>query len=141
MTNALYDKYREAQLSGTGSVAWGTGAGGDTIKAVLVDTGAYTVNTATHQYLSDIASGARIATSAALAGKTVTAGVADANDVTFTAVTGASCEALVLYKDTGSAATSPLIAYIDTATGLPVTPNGGDISCVFDSGANRIFKL
>lgn len=36
---------------------------------------------------------------------------------------------------------SPLIAYIDTATGLPVTPNGGDITIAWDSGANKIFKL
>jgi hypothetical protein len=48
--------------------------------------------------------------------------------VTFTAVTGDVSEAVILYKDTGVAATSPLIAYIDTATGLPVTPNGGDIT-------------
>ena len=34
----------------------------------------------------------------------------------------------MIYKDTGSEATSPLIAYIDTATGLPITPNGGDIA-------------
>lgn len=137
MANALYDKYREAQLSGTGAVAWTA----DTIKAVLVDAADYTVNLATHQYLSDIVVAGRVATSGALAGKTATAGVADANDVTFTAVTGDPSEALVLFKDTGSAATSPLIAYIDTATGLPVTPNGGDITVTWDNGANKIFKL
>jgi hypothetical protein len=47
----------------------------------------------------------------------------------------------VIYKDTGTAATSPLIAYIDTATGLPVTPNGGDITVTWDNGSNKIFKL
>jgi hypothetical protein len=136
MANALYDKGREGFLDG--SIDWDT----DTIKAVLVDNGAYTVDLATHQFLSDIASGARIATLAAgLSGKTVTAGVADASDATFTAVSGASVESIVLYKDTGSAATSRLIAYIDTATGLPVTPNGGDITVAWDNGANKIFKL
>ena len=135
MANALYDKARQAFLEG--SIAWLT----DTIKAVLVDTGAYTPNLATHQFLSDIPSGARIYTSVALTGKTSTNGVADANDLTDTAVTGVSCEALVLIKDTGSAATSPLIAYIDTATGLPVTPSGGDILITWDNGANKIFKL
>lgn len=141
MANALYDKYRESQLSGTGAVAWGTGSGGDTIKAVLVDTAAYTVNLATHQFLSDIAAGARIATSPAFAGKTVTAGVADANDLTFAAVTGPTIEALVIFKDTGTPATSPLIGWIDSATGLPATPNGTDIPVVFDNGPNKIFKL
>jgi hypothetical protein len=34
-----------------------------------------------------------------------------------------------------------LIAYIDTATGLPVTPNGQNITVSFDNGSNRIFKL
>ncbi len=135
MANALYDKGREGFLDGT--IDWDT----DNIKVVLVDTAAYTVNLATHDFLDDIVIGARIATSANLASKTVTAGVADAADVTFTAVTGASVEALVIYKDTGVAGTSRLIAYIDTGTGLPVTPNGGDITVQWDSGANKIFKL
>ena len=135
MANALYDKGREAFL--TGGINWS----GDSIKAVLVDTGAYTVNLATHQFLSDIAAGARVATSANLGSKTVAAGVADAADSLFTAVSGPSVEAVVLYKDTGTAGTSPLIAYIDTASGLPVTPNGGDITVVWDNGANKIFKL
>jgi hypothetical protein len=38
--------------------------------------------------------------------KTVTDGVADANDVTLTAVTGDPSEALVIYKDTGTESTS-----------------------------------
>lgn len=135
MANAMYDLGRASFLDG--GIAWST----DNVKAVLVDTGAYTVNLATHQYLSDIAAGARIATSANLASKTSTAGVADAADVTFTAVTGASIEAVVLYKDTGTASTSNLICYIDTATGLPVTPNGGDITVVWDNASNKIFKL
>ena len=135
MANALYDKGREAFL--TGGINWS----GDSIKAVLVDTGAYTVNLATHQFLSDIPAGARIATSANLSAKTVAAGVADAADSLFTAVSGASVEAVVLYKDTGTAGTSALIAYIDTASGLPVTPNGGDITVAWDNGANKIFKL
>jgi hypothetical protein len=139
MANAVYDKGREAFLSG--GINWGTGTAGDNIKAVLVDTGAYTLNIATHQFLSDIAAGARISTSANFAGKTTTSGVADANDLTFTAVTGASCEALVIYKDTGTATTSALITFMDTATGLPVTPNGGDITVTFDNGTNKIFKL
>jgi len=50
-------------------------------------------------------------------------------------------ESIEIYKDSGVESTSRLIANIDTATGLPVTPNGGDITVVFDAGANRIFKL
>jgi len=145
-----------------------------------------------------------------LAGATLTNGVADANDTTFTSITGASVEALGIFLDTGSAATSrmigfvtgyhqvkcaktttgtsipvdPLVAGIANGTvlkwssgesstltgaavagdraltvtsttvtveatvsapangsGLPVTPNGGNIIVAWDNGANKIFKL
>lgn len=135
MASALYDKGRQGFLDG--SIDWDT----DDIRAILIDAGAYTVNLATHDNLDDIAAGARIAVSGALAGKTVVDGVADANDVTFTAVTGASVEAIVLYKHTGVESTSRLIAFIDSGTGLPVTPNGGNITVAWDAGANRVFKL
>jgi len=135
MANALFDKARQRFLEG--QFNWTT----DTIKAVLVDSGTFTVNLSAHEFLSDVGGGARISTSGAFTGKATTGGAADANDVTFTSVTGASIEAIILYKDTGSDATSPLIAYIDTATGLPITPNGGDIIVTWDNGANKIFKL
>ena len=135
MANALYDKGREAFLNG--QISWGN----DSIKVCLVDTNDYAVNLATHDFLDDIPSTAIVATSAALGSKTYAAGVADAADVTFSSVTGDISEALVIYQDTGTASTSRLIAYIDTATGLPVTPNGGDIVVQWDNGANRIFKL
>ena len=92
--------------------------------------------------VDDIRAGARIAVSAALGSKTSAAGVADAADVTFSAVSGATVEAVVLYKHTGVESTSNLIAYMDTGmTGLPVTPNGGDITVQWASTTNRIFKL
>jgi hypothetical protein len=138
MANQLYDKGREAFLAG--QIAWGTGAGGDTIKATLIDVADYTFSQA-HDFYDDVAAAAKEETSAAFAGKSVTGGVADANDIVFTGATGDPCEAIIIWKDTGSAATSPLIAYIDTATGLPVTPNGGDITVTWDNGANKIFKL
>lgn len=135
MANALYGKGRQKFLEG--SIAWLT----DNIKIVLVDTSLYTISINVDEFLSDIASGARVATSSNLGSKTSTLGVADAADVTFSAVSGAACALIVGYKDTGSAATSPLIFAIDTATGLPVTPNGGDITVQWDNGANKIFKL
>jgi hypothetical protein len=138
MANALYDKYRQTQLEGgASSVAWLA----DTIKPVLVDSELYTPNLATHQYLSDIPAGARVATGAALTGKTSTTGVADANDAVFTAASGPQSEYVVLYKDTGVATTSNLICLLDTLTGLPVTPNGGDITVIFPNDANKIFKI
>ncbi len=137
MANALYDSGRNAFARG--DILW-KAAGGSTIKVILVDTALYTVNLSTHANLSDVAAGARVAT-ATLTLIDPTAGVCDANDVNYGNVTGASAEALVIYKDTGVEATSTLIAYIDTATGLPVTPGGGPISITWDNGANKIFKL
>ena len=114
----------------------------DNIKVVLVDTATYTVSIDVDDFLDDIAGGARTATSGNLTTKTTTLGVFDADNVTFSSVAaGPANEALVIYRDTGTASTSELIAYIDTATGLPVTPNGGDITVTWDSGANKIFKI
>lgn len=135
MTNALYSKGREAFLNG--GINWVS----DDIRIILIDSASYTVNLATHNWLSDVAAPARIAVSGSLSAKTSTAGVANAAAVTFTAVTGAQSEALIIYKHTGTESTSNLIAYIDTATGLPVTPSGGNITVTWDSGVNKIFRL
>ena len=122
MANTLFDAARKRFLEA--QINWLT----DTIKVYLVDTGAYTPQTAVHEYLSDISGSARVAGPVTLVSKTTTGGAADAADCTFTSVTGNSIEAIVIYSDTGTESTSPLIAYIDTATGLPITPNGGDIA-------------
>lgn len=131
----MYAKGRQRFLEG--SIAWLS----DTVKCVLIDAADYTVNLATHEFLSDVPAAARVGTPQTLGSKTSTDGVADAADVTFPTVTGDPSEALLIWKDTGVEATSPLIAYIDSATGLPVTPSGGDIIVAWDAGSNRIFKL
>jgi hypothetical protein len=133
MANALYPKAKEAFLNATINMS------ANTITLALIDTGVYTYSTS-HQYRSDVANSAVIST-ATLANKTITSGVFDADDATFTSVSGANCEALIIYADTGVQGTSRLIAYIDSATGLPILPNGGDITVAFSSGANRIFSL
>ena len=140
MANSLYNKFKEKILNpGTLGTTSGTAVdiADDTIKVALVDTGTYTFSAA-HEFYSSV-SGV-VGTPATLASKTVTNGVVDAADVTFTAVSGASVEALVIYKDTGTAGTSSLIAYIDTvSSGLPVTPNGGDITITWNGSG--IFTL
>jgi len=134
MANALYDIGRNSFL--LADIDWLV----DAFDVVLVDTGAYTVDLVNHDFLDDVPAGARIAT-ANLAGMSAASGVADATDTVFPTVTGVSVEAVLIIKDTGAAATSDLIVWIDTATGLPVTPNGGDITVQWDGGANKIFKL
>ena len=135
MANTLYDYCRQRFLEA--QINWMT----DTVKVILVSTSAYTPQTAVHQYLADIPVSARIAGPVTLTAKATTGGAADAADCTFTSVSGATINAIVIYKDTGTEATSPLIAYIDTATGLPMTPNGGDIIVTWDNGVNKIFRV
>lgn len=124
MANTIYPKYKEAIIGGGANVDLAAG----NVKAVLVDDADYTYSVA-HEFLDDIPAGARVATSANLGTKSVTDGAFDAANFTFTSVSGDVAEALVIYIDTGSEATSRLVAYLDTGhTGLPVTPNGGDIN-------------
>lgn len=134
MANALYPKWKEQLLQFTANNNLSTG----TVKVALIDTGTYTYSSSDQFWSS--ASSASVGTPQTIGSKTYTNGVFDGADVTFTAVTGNSVEALILYIDTGSAATSPLVAYIDTSvTGLPVTPNGGNITITWN--ASGIFAL
>lgn len=134
MANALYPKWKEQLLQFTANNNLSSG----TVKVALIDTGTYTYNSADQFWSS--ASAASIGTPQTIGSKTFTNGVFDGDDVTFTAVSGNTIEALILYIDTGNAATSPLVAFIDTGvTGLPVTPNGGDITVTWN--ATGIFAL
>lgn len=135
MANSFYDKGLEGFA--TAGIAWTA----DTIKVVLVDAADYTVSLTTHDFLDDVPAIARVGTPVALTTPTATSGVLDAADATLTAVTGDPSEYVLIYKDTGTEATSRLIALIDTATGLPVTPNGGNITIQWDNGANRIGRI
>ena len=133
MANAIYPKYKEALLNGSANTNMSSG----TVKVALVDTGTYTYSSA-HEFLSSLTG--RVGTDQTLGTKTFTNGTFDAADSTWTAVSGSTCEALVIYIDTGVAGTSRLVAYLDTGvTGLPVTPNGGNISVTWDAAG--IFTL
>ena len=132
MANAIYPKYKEAVLQSSSDSSLG-----GTVKVALIDTGTYTYS-ASHQYLSDV-SGV-VGTAVTLGTKTYTNGTFDAANVTFTAVSGATVEAFLVYIDTGVAGTSRLVYYQDAnVTGLPVTPNGGDINLNFN--ASGIFTI
>lgn len=146
MANAFYPLWKNELLKGSANTALTTGATTN-VKAVLVQTSGAGTNytySASHQFLSDILSASRVATSAFLTNGTigsVATSVFDADDTVWTAVaTGEAAEALVLFIDTGTAGTSRLIAYFDTGvTGLPVTPNGGNINVQFN--ASGILQL
>lgn len=133
MANAIYPLYKQALLDASANVDLNDG----TVKVALIDTGVYTYN-ASDEFYSSV-SGV-VGTPQTIANTTVTNGLFDGDDVTFSSVTGNSAEALLIYIDTGSAATSRLVAWIDTGvTGLPVTPNGGNINVTWN--ASGIFQL
>lgn len=90
-------------------------------------------------FIDDILAAARvpaIASCPALASKTngvVAVGTFDAADLTFTALTGDASESLILFEDSGVETTSDLVARWDTATGLPLTPSGGNVTVVWNA--------
>jgi hypothetical protein len=130
MANAIYPKYKQSLLNGDSDTVL-TGSGSTGLYVALVDTGTYTYNS-THQFYSSL-SGV-VGTDQEITGVTVTNGTIAGGNVTYTSVTGNSVEALVLYrKNAGANTTWRLIAYIDTSvTGLPVTPNGGNITITWN---------
>lgn len=137
MADALYDFGREGFLAA--DIDWDA----HTINMAMVDTGVYTF-AASHQFWTEVAGDVSglVFTPKTLSGKTVANGIANAADDTFTGASGATVEALVLYSVAADEGTSRLIAYIDGATGLPVTLNGGDVTVTWDNTASvLIFKL
>lgn len=137
MASEVNPNYKEGLLSGTANHSLTTG----TVKAVLIDNAAFSYS-ASVRFMTDVATAARIAKSLPLANKTVIDGVFDADDTTFSAVSGAVSEELLLMISAGSDGANVVVARIDTfASGMPVTPNGGDIAVAWDNGANKIFKL
>lgn len=136
VASVIYPKFKQALWE---QPANSSAAAGD-VKAVLVDLADYTYS-GSHEFLSDVPSGARVDTTANLASKTFTDGVFDAADTTFAAASGDPSEAVILFIDTGDAATSRLICYMDSGTGLPVTPNGADINVTWSSGSSKICAL
>lgn len=134
MANTLYPKAKEKILQA------GINLLTDTLKVALVSS-SYTPNLSTHEFLTDLGAN-RLNTDQTMAGRTVATGIFDANDITWSAVTAGSTAAyVVIYKDTGVAATSPLVALFDTITNFPVSTNGADITCQWDNSASKILAL
>lgn len=136
MANALYTLGKQGLLNATFDLD------GDAIKLALVSS-SYSPDLTTHEFWSSVNANV-IGTPMAMSGITITDGVFNSSSVTFTAVAGGSTvRYFAIYKDTGSAATSPLLVLIDTTTGvtLPFSTNGGDITFTPDFGINKIFKL
>jgi hypothetical protein len=138
MANSVYPKWKEALLQASANAAL-NGSGTTGVYVALVDLGTYTYSAA-HEFYSSL-SGVVGTDQEIGATKTFANGVFDGADVTFPSVTGNTAEALVIYvKNAGANTTWRLVAFIDTGvTGLPVTPNGGNIGITWN--ASGIFAL
>ena len=135
MANSLYARGKQRMLEKLISFK------DDDIQALLVSAD-YTPDLSTHEFLPDVQAYALGGGAKPLANKTTALGVFDASDVTWLQVAGgATAKAVVLFKNTGVAGTSPLLGYIDTITGFPVATSGSDITVQWDNGAFKIFSL
>ena len=107
----------------------------DTIKASLIDSADYTFSAAHDEYsggATDVPAGAKVAESSGLTSPTITNGVFDTADFSWTAVTGDQSEAIILWDDTLT--NDRLMIFYDAGmTGMPVTPNGGNINVTIHS--------
>ncbi len=138
MATAVYGK--GLQHFGDGGVNWTS----DDVRLILADSADYTVSINSDEFISTITGGAGVVgqSAASLANKTNTLGVLDADDHTISSVSGDQFEAVIVYRHTGgSDGARMLLFYIDNYTGLPCTPNGGNITVAFPNDSNKIAKL
>jgi hypothetical protein len=138
MSNAVYPKYKESVLKEADANNGLDGTTTDAPYVALIDTGTYSYSSS-HQFYSSLSG--IVGTDQAITTPTVTNGTFDGDDVTFTAVSGATVEALVIYRhNAGADTTWRLVLFEDTSvTGLPVTPNGGNIVVTWN--ASGIFTI
>lgn len=118
MANAKYNSFKTALQKGAVNLET------DSIKCMLVSS-AYTPNIDTHNFLSDVtgevtgtgytAGGQALATKSVTEDATNDLAKFDAADVTWAAST-ITARGAILYKDTGVATSSQLIAYFDFGT-------------------------
>jgi hypothetical protein len=124
MANALYPTFKVAVLNKECDL------NSDSIKASLLDGADESYAATDDTYVAGangIADAAKVAASDALTTPTIALGVFDSDNFTWSAVTGDVSEIILLWDDTH--ASDRLIAWYDTGiTGMPVTPNGGDIN-------------
>lgn len=139
MANAIYPPYKGFLLGASASVSLNVNDATDGPFCQLTDTGAYTYSAA-HDFYDDVVAG-NVGTTQRIVNPTIVAGLFDGDNLTYTAVSGATVEALIIYRhNAGANTTWKVVAFIDTGvTGLPVTPNGGDITVTFN--ASGIFQL
>lgn len=133
--NKVYTHARRAFMRGEVDVT------ADTFGAYL---GASDLSDESYEFVSHIAPGSVLGDPATLTNVALDASEPwfTADDITFAEVPVGGAYGLVIYLDTGVAATSRLLAWLDRrgdTTPLQATTNGGDVTIRFAS--NRLFRL
>jgi len=134
----FYNSYKVDVVAGT--IDWDA----DTIKCALL-TG-HTPNIDTHDFWDDVSGDEESGTGYTAGGETLTSKTntedttndqadVDAADVTWSGLDVGTPSHAVIYKDTGTPSTSPLICYVEIST----ASNGGDYTISWNAGG--IFTL
>jgi len=136
MSNILYSLAKESLLKGEINLV------NDDVKVLFVKN-SYTLNADIHQFVADIGNENIAARSTVLDGKSVTLGTFDAENETVENYGTSGFSYIIIYVDTGDDSTSPLLAYIDTATGLPVQSTSSEVSITIQWSdlSSKIFTL
>lgn len=141
MANTVFTSARSGWLAGEIDLDTAT------VKAALVR--GYTPNAA-HVFVSDVtaASGVFNGVGVALANKTITNGVFDADDTDITTTASAVNHGVLLYQSSAvtggadvAASAQRLVAWLDTGTGLPSQPGTGTTTIAWSNGADKILSL
>lgn len=136
MANFIYGKAKQSLLNGEFNIS------SDSLKVLLV-TDSYVPSQNTDQFVSNISGSYIRQRTSSLTNVTNTLGVIDADDVSVVQYNGLAFKSLVIYKDSGTDSTSRLLAYIDTATGIPFLGINAttDITINWSNGSNKIISL
>lgn len=142
MSNFIYSQAKTQMMSGNATFNL---ASGNVYVALANST--YVPNANTDQFFSSANSGL-VTTPVKLTSVTVANAMLTAANTTFSAVSAANgtVTRAIIYISNGASwnssnTTAPLIASIDSATGLPVTPNGGDINLAWQTSSPGILTL
>jgi hypothetical protein len=139
MANAVYPLFKQSLLTEADANKSLNQTGSNAPYASLITTSSGYVYSAAHQFYSSLSN--IVGTPQPITTPTVVNGTFAGDNVTFTAVSGTVVGAIVIYRQNAGANTTwRLVLFEDTSvTGLPVTPNGGNI--VITWNASGIFTL
>lgn len=136
MSNFIYGKAKQALLNGQINVLT------NQLKLLILKNN-YIPNINNHEYVSDINSSSITARSSALQNVSNTLGVLDADDIEILNYSGEAFNSVVIYIDSQNDASSRLLCYIDTSSGLPFfgVNATSTITIAWNNDSNKIISL